>query len=168
MMSSKNKKPSHAQRTKKRGRTSRQTSTEQFIPTTRAVTAPSTRERAGTARSDSSDSLREKLGKIVDLSSVDPEEAKRFAGKLKALSKQICALHLQQKALFHFKWDYIEPLGSASFSEDFAAAHNAMEELESEIHLAVERQRSLIADLELRATLLQAKLGFRGTLVPRG
>lgn len=43
-----------------------------------------------------------------------------------------------------------------------------MEELESEIHAGIKRQRALLADLELRATLLQAKLGFRGEIVPRG
>jgi hypothetical protein len=44
----------------------------------------------------------------------------------------------------------------------------AMEELERETHAAIGRQRTLIADLELRATLLQAKLGFEGSFVPRG
>jgi len=127
-----------------------------------------TREPAGTARSDSGASLREELGRIFDLTSDAPQQAKRFAGKLKTLARRLCALHLQQKALFHFKWDYIEPSVSTSFSEDFAAAFEAMVALESELYLASERQHSLVADLELRATLLQAKLGFKGTAVPQG
>jgi hypothetical protein len=112
--------------------------------------------------------LREKLSRVISLTSDDAGDALKFADALKRLAARLCSLHLEQKALFDFKWDYSEPSESTSFSEDFDAAHEAMGELECEILAGIERQRALIAELELRATLLQAKLGFKGTVVPRG
>ena len=162
------KKPRTARRNKKPGRASRQASTGNVIPTSQAVTAPATTERAGTARSDSGGRLREKLHKFLDLDPNDPEKAKRFARKLKTLAEQICSLHLQHSALFEFKWEYPGPSEDTYFSAEFDAAEAAFGALEREVQSTILRQRALVADLELRATLLQATLGFGGAVVPRG
>lgn len=44
------------------------------------------------------------------------------------------------------------------FGPEFEAAEDAMRKLEREIDSAIERQETLVANLELRATLLRVKI----------
>jgi hypothetical protein len=137
------------------------------MSTKRKITVTPTGKQAGTERS-STESLRRKLDNVIGLVSDDPNDAKRFADTLKTLAHQICSLHLQQKALFGFGTEFPGPSPDTYFSVESYAAEESLGALEREIHAGIKRQRTLIADLELRATLLQAKLRFKGAFVPRG
>ncbi|MEY2502905.1 MAG: hypothetical protein QOI07_3239 [Verrucomicrobiota bacterium] len=128
------------------------------MPTKQSITtAPTQKQNEETC----SCRLRGALNKVLALHSDDPKDAAKFAEALKTLAENICSLHLRQKALFLSLEGHPDPWDNFLESE-FDAAKDAMRALRKEIDSAIARQRTLVATLELRATLLRVKVESLG------
>jgi|GEM_PF-3858084 len=134
------------------------------MSTNRTIIAPLAGKQAREKSSTGTAPLRKKLSEVLEpVSEHGPEDSKDFADALKTLAVRLCSLHLEQRALFACKWNLklVSDSYDCQFGLEFKHAVKAMEDLEREIDAGIKRQHSLLAALQLRATLLQVSLSDR-------